>query len=81
MSNREMVISLTNSIPETELAPIVELLKSFYRFTVAAPKNIEEVEPDEWDLQMIAEAELENDGTTYSLDDVLKECGLTHEDL
>ncbi len=40
---------------------------------------IEEVEPDEWDLKMIAEAE--NDGTTYTLDEVLKKCDLTYEDL
>lgn len=33
---------------------------------------IEEEEPDEWDLRMIAEAERENDGTTVSFEEILK---------
>ena len=32
----------------------------------------ETIEPDEWDLQMIAEAEAEHDGVTVSLDDLSK---------
>ncbi len=79
MSNREQIINLTNSIPESELLPIVELLKSLYRLTVTS--KYEEVEPDELDLEMIAEAEKDDDNTTYTLDEVLKECGLTYDDL
>ena len=36
----------------------------------------EEIEPDEWDLQMIAQAERENDGQTFTLGDVKQELGV-----
>ena len=42
---------------------------------------IDEVEPDEWDLEMIAEAQNENDGKKISLDEMLKKDGLTYADL
>ena len=35
--------------------------------------NIEEIEPDEWDLAMIKHAEEENDGETISLESFAKE--------
>lgn len=38
---------------------------------------VETVEPDEWDLKMIAEAEKENDGTTVSIEDLAAELGIT----
>lgn len=34
---------------------------------------IEEIEPDEWDLEMIKQAEEENDGETISLESFAKE--------
>jgi len=37
----------------------------------------ETVEPDEWDLEMIAEAEKENDGTAISIEDLAAELGIT----
>ena len=42
---------------------------------------VEEIEPDEWDLQMIADAKQNNDGTTVTLDEMLAKDGLTYEDL
>lgn len=78
MSNREMVIQLLNNIPDSKLVYILDILKGIKGLS---DNLIEEVEPDEWDLKMIAEAEAENDGTTYTLDEVLKECDLTYEDL
>ena len=39
------------------------------------------VEPDEWDLEMIAQAEQENDGTKVSFDELLQKEGLTYADL
>ena len=38
---------------------------------------VETVEPDEWDLKMIAEAEKENDGTTVPIEDLAAELGIT----
>ena len=77
MSNREMAIQLLNNIPDSKLVYIIDILNGIKNML----SDIEEVEPDEWDLKMIAEAEAENDGTTYTLDEVLKECDLTYEDL
>lgn len=41
----------------------------------------EEIEPDEWDLKMIAEAETNNDGSVVSLEELLAREGLTYADL
>lgn len=75
MSNKEIAIGIINQIPDYKLTYVIDVLNSIKNML------IEEVEPDEWDLKMIAEAEAENDGTVYSVDEVLKECGLTYEDL
>ncbi len=75
MSNREIAINIINEIPEYKLNYVIEILKGIKSLI------IDEAEPDELDLKMIAEAEKENDGTVYSLDEVLKECGLNYEDL
>lgn len=71
MSNREIAINIINEIPEYKLSYVIDILKGIKNLIV------EEVEPDEWDLKMIAEAE--NDGTKYSLEEVLEECGLKYE--
>lgn len=36
----------------------------------------EEIEPDEWDLQMIAQAEKENDGESVAFEDLAHELGV-----
>ena len=46
-----------------------------------AIQAFEEVEPDEWDLAMIREAEKENDGSYITFEDLLKADGLTYADL
>lgn len=43
--------------------------------------NIQEEEPDEWDLKMIEEARLENDGNTISMEEMLKRCNLSKADI
>lgn len=73
MSNREIAINIINEIPEYKLSYVIDILNGIKNLIV------EEVEPDEWDLKMIAEAEAENDGTTYSIEEVLEECGLKYE--
>lgn len=81
MSNREKVINLANSVPESELLPVVEMLQALYRLTAESKNRIEEIEPDEWDLKMIEETERENDGVYFSFEEVLAEDGLTYADL
>lgn len=39
-------------------------------------KLVEEVEPDEWDLAMVAEAERGNDGTTITIEALSEELGI-----
>ena len=80
MSNKELVINLVNSIPDSELLPIVDMLKTLYRL-INNHTYVEEVVPDEFDIAMIEEAKNLNDGTTISFDELLKRDGLTYEDL
>ncbi len=49
---------------------VVEMLESLKAYAG------EEIEPDEWDLQMIAQAERENDGETVTLEDLAHELGV-----
>ena len=77
MSNRERAIQLLESLPENKIAYVIGYIQG-----LAVDKNeIEEIEPDEWDLKMIEEAERENDGTKITLDEMLKKDGLTYADL
>lgn len=75
MSNKEKVLQLIDSIPEYKLTYVIDMLNSIKNLLV------EEINPDEWDLQMIADAKENNDGTTVTFDEMLKKDGLTYEDL
>ncbi len=75
MSEREKAIQLIKEIPDNKLVFVVDMLNSIKKLL------IEEVEPDEWDLEMIAQAEQENDGTKVSFDELLQKEGLTFADL
>lgn len=70
MSDRERAMQLLEKVPETKLYYIIGILEG------AAIPEIEEIEPDEWDLEMIAEAKQENDGEVVALEDLKKELGL-----
>jgi len=72
MSNREMVISIVNQIPEYKLPYVIDILNGIKNMIA----DVEEVEPDELDLKMIAEAEAENDGTTITLEELAKDLEL-----
>jgi len=61
MSNKERVLQLVDDIDDNRLVFVVNLLEALEGYAG------EEIEPDEWDLQMIAESEKENDGTTISI--------------
>ena len=37
---------------------------------------VEEIQPDEWDLQMMAEAKQENDGNAVSVDELTNALGI-----
>ena len=70
MSNKDRIIQLINDVPDNRLVFIVDMLESLKAYAG------EEIAPDEWDLQMIAQAERENDGQTFTLGDVKQELGV-----
>lgn len=75
MSSREQAKQIIDSIPENEMLYVIEFLNQYKKSPVV------EVEPDEWDLEMIEEAKRENDGTTISFDDLMAKVGLTYADI
>lgn len=75
MSERERIKQVIDRLPDYKLAYVENLILGIEN------TSIEEVEPDEWDLKMIADSEKNNDGTTVSLDELLEKEGLTYADL
>lgn len=71
MSNKERVIQLIEDIPESKLVFIVSMLENLKGYAGEA------IEPDEWDLAMIAEAERVNDGETVTLEELCEELDIT----
>ena len=71
ISNKERVLQLIDDIPDQKLIYVVDMLNSIKNLLV------EEVDPDEWDLQMINQAQEENDGTTISFEKLADELGVT----
>lgn len=69
MSTKEMVYSMLDNLTETQLTAVAELLKVF-----TTPKY-KEVDPDEIDLQMIAEAEAD-DSTGEPIEDFANRLGI-----
>ncbi len=70
MSNKERVIQLISDIPDNRLVFVVDLLESLRAYAG------ETIQPDEWDLEMIAQAQQENDGVTVSIDSLAAELGI-----
>ena len=62
-------------MPEYKIAYIANLIFSIEK------TDIEEIEPDEWDLKMIEEARANNDGSAVSFEELLEREGLTYADL
>lgn len=75
MSTREMVYSLIDRLNDVQLEAIMGVLNQF------SIPEYNEVEPDEWDLEMIKRAEEENDGETTSIEDFAKELGIDYDSL
>lgn len=71
MSNKERVMQLIENIPEHKLVFVIDVLESLKAYAG------EMVEPDEWDLKMIREAEQENDGQVMPIDALASELGIT----
>lgn len=71
MSNKERAIQLINDVPDNKLVFVIDMLESLKAYAG------EEIEPDEWDLQMIDQAEKENNGNTVTLDELERELGIT----
>lgn len=71
MSEREQAMKLLDAVPDYKIGYVVAYLQG------VTAGEIEEVEPDEWDLAMIEEAEQENDGETVAFEEVVKELGIT----
>ena len=80
MSNRERAIQIIDSIPDNKLMVIIDILEALQAH-INGTMTPETVQPDEWDMTMIAEAEKVNNGETVSLDEMLTKDGLTYADL
>jgi|InofroStandDraft_1065614.scaffolds.fasta_scaffold32676_3 hypothetical protein len=75
MSEREKLKAVIDRLPEYKIAYIANLIFSIEK------TDIEEIEPDEWDLKMIEEARANNDGSVVSFEELLEREGLTYADL
>lgn len=75
MSTRERVHFIIDQLSEEQLQGLIMLLQGY------SEPDIEEVEPDEWDTEMIKRAEAENDGKTTSIEDFAKELGIDYDSL
>lgn len=75
MSDRERLKQAIDQMPEYKIAYIANLILGI------AKTDIEEVEPDAWDLKMIEEAKANNDGSAVTLEELLEKEGLTYADL
>ncbi len=75
MSERERIKQAIDRLPEYKLSYVADLILSIEK------TSIEEIEPDELDKKMIADAEKNNDGSTVSFEELLAKEGLTYADL
>ena len=75
MSEREKLKAVIDRLPEYKIAYIANLIFSIEK------TDIEEIEPDEWDLKMIEEARANNDGSVVSFEELLEREVFTYADL
>ena len=71
MSDREKAMQLLDNLPDNKIAYVIGFIQGL---TVA---DNEVVEPDEWDLSMISEAQKRNDGTGILIENLASELGIT----
>ncbi len=72
MSTKELVYKYIDRLNESQLNAIIAVLKQFDIPMCA------EVEPDEWDIEMIRRAEAVNDGETVSIEELAKDLGVDY---
>lgn len=71
MSNKERALQLIESIPDSKLNFVIDMLENLKAYAG------EEVEPDDWDLEMIERAKKENDGQGVPIETLADELGIT----
>lgn len=71
MSNKERIMQLIDGVPDNKLVFVVDMLESLKAYAG------ESIEPDAWDLQMIEEAKILNDGERVTFDELCDELGIT----
>ncbi len=70
MSNRERAMQLIKDIPEHKLVFVIDVLEGLRAYAG------ETIEPDEWDLNMIREAEEINDEEGVLIEALASELGI-----
>ncbi len=75
MSTKELVYRYIDRLNESQLNAIIAVLRQF-----DIPMH-EEIEPDEWDMEMIKRAEAENDGETVSIEELTRNLGIDYGSL
>ncbi len=74
MSTREMLTNLINSVPDSQMDLLYQTVSSMLKIMADA-------EDDAFCLALAEQAALEDDGTRYSLEELMAECEVTHADL
>ena len=69
ISNREIAGGLVYSMAESKLPVTINILRKIQNAYA-------EVQPDEWDMKLLAHAAAENDGTAVSLEDLARDLGV-----
>ena len=69
LSNRETATQIINSMAESKLPYVINILRKIQNSYV-------EVQPDEWDLELLTKAQKENDGTVISINELAKDLGV-----
>ena len=70
MSEREKAMQLIKEIPDSKMIFVVNMLMKIKGLPV------EEIEPDEWDLEMIEHAKRINDGHGIPIETLASELGV-----
>jgi hypothetical protein len=73
---KELAYSYIDKLNEQQLEALVVILQG-----ISGEKDIPEVEPDEWDLEMIKSAEAENDGETIPIEELAESYGINYDEL
>lgn len=74
MSTKELAYNLIDKLTESQLKGLLMLLQEYVN------ADIEEVEPDEWELQMIAESEAD-DSEPMPIEEYAKGLGIDYDSL